>query len=830
MDKTNAVKPQDVLIVTHHHSDLLWRRTKRGYDRVRDEQILQALDFLREHAEFRFTFAQTEVVRTFLAQHPDLREEFRALVAAGRIELVGGMVGIPDTNLVCGESLVRNLVLGRRYMKRTFGVDVQIGWLMDAFGMSAQLPQIFVKSGFTYLYPGRMPGLPDGRYRAGFRWAGLDGTEIVTACEHACIQAGSHVCNLPITYTVAQRVALSLDAFRAVEAPVVFGLQCTEEGLFEEEVFDLVRDRNADPDAAPYRFAVALDYYRTLDPQALPGFRGELNPEFTGCYTSHIRIKELNRAAEGALLTAEAALSIAGLRTGLAWPAAQLDRLWERVCLWQFHDSICGCHADAVMAEACDDLAAAIRTAYALHERALTALEVTPRPKEKCVTVFNSCLAARGDVVLLDEPVDFVPVGEDGAPLPAQRDDERTCVVLSVPGAGFACLRGAAGTVPVPDVITDPEQLTHLEFETAHYRVEVAEGVLDIRPRCADGPVFVPEGFAELVFREDRGGLWTEEYLGTIRGREHCCERVERVIRGPVFTRVCLLGHVVPDAREPGRHPFWDGFEPFAWEKEITFFNDLKWFHVALRVIWSGRNTEVGLRFPLRLDPLDASATYAVPYGHVERPGYYEVESTCADTACEFPSSVLRRAKGNWPALGWVDYADSRFGVTVANRGTPAHRLQNGAVTAILLRSPTGQSSGFVPQPSSWENGQRTVEFALLPHAGGLNADCVAFGEAFNRPLALHAGAPFGERPSGSVLAVDAEGIVLAALKRTTDGECVVVRLREALGRDVTTTLTTDFPVREQWLADLNETPLGRLTDLRLRFGAFEVKTLLLRP
>jgi len=422
-------------------------------------------------------------------------------------------------------------------------------------------------------------------------------------------------------------------------------------------------------------------------------------------------------------------------------------------------------------------------------------------------------------------PEHFVPLGPDGEALPAQRDGHQTRVPVSVPPFGSTVLHGTTGSLPKAEVVNDPEALRNASFETDTYRVELADGELDIRAKFLEEPAIGARGFGEVMFREDRGDMWTEDYLGPALGREYYTERVERIVRGAVFTRVHILGEVRPGEHGPAHGLLWDGFEPFSWEKEVTFFQALPWFFVKASVVWQGKNTEIGIRFPLCVDPLTASALYAIPFGHVERQPYYEVEARYSQTARDFPQSIYQRAKGNWPALGWVDYSDQRFGVTVANRGTPGHRLQNGVVTVSLLRSPTGPASGFVPGRTAYENGERVAEFGLLPHAGALNPDCVAFGEAFNRQLVSSPGTP----ASGSVLATDAEGIVLSAFKMSQDGELAVARFHEALGRPATATLSTGLEVEEAWLADLNETPEEPLDDLRLEFSPFEIKTVLFR-
>ncbi|PMP83126.1 MAG: hypothetical protein C0175_02395, partial [Caldisericum exile] len=52
----------------------------------------------------------------------------------GKWEIVGGMWVESDVNLPSGESLVRHILLGKNYFKDKFGVDVNIGWLLNTFG------------------------------------------------------------------------------------------------------------------------------------------------------------------------------------------------------------------------------------------------------------------------------------------------------------------------------------------------------------------------------------------------------------------------------------------------------------------------------------------------------------------------------------------------------------------------------------------------------------------------------------------------------------------------------------------------------------------------
>ena len=49
-------------------------------------------------------------------------------VKQGRWEMAGGIWVEPDLNMPDGESLVRQLLIGKRFFKNNFGTDVHIGW------------------------------------------------------------------------------------------------------------------------------------------------------------------------------------------------------------------------------------------------------------------------------------------------------------------------------------------------------------------------------------------------------------------------------------------------------------------------------------------------------------------------------------------------------------------------------------------------------------------------------------------------------------------------------------------------------------------------------
>jgi alpha-mannosidase len=57
-----------------------------------------------------------------------------------------------DTNLVNGESLVRQFLYGQRFFEKHFGKRSRTAWLPDVFGFTWILPQIMKKAGIDFFF------------------------------------------------------------------------------------------------------------------------------------------------------------------------------------------------------------------------------------------------------------------------------------------------------------------------------------------------------------------------------------------------------------------------------------------------------------------------------------------------------------------------------------------------------------------------------------------------------------------------------------------------------------------------------------------------------
>ena len=184
-------------IIVNNHFDPTWRRgwdrrftfkgeTYVSYADLEEFYLLDNLELARAHPNYKFEAESVIVARKFLERHPERLQELQELAHQGRFAVPGAGEAIIDANMVLGESLVRNYVMGLLWVERTFGACPRLAIRNDAFGNSAQLPQIL--RGCEIAWATGMSYSPArGKY-----WRGLDGSVIVHATLPIAAQGGGN--------------------------------------------------------------------------------------------------------------------------------------------------------------------------------------------------------------------------------------------------------------------------------------------------------------------------------------------------------------------------------------------------------------------------------------------------------------------------------------------------------------------------------------------------------------------------------------------------------------------------------------------------------------
>ena len=113
----------------------------------------RAAHFCEEFEEFMFCHNEALLYQWVELYEPDLFCRIQDLVRQGRWHIMGGWYVQPDCNLPCGESFVRQALVGKRYFLEKFGVEPHTAVNFDSFGHTRGLVEILVKAGYdSYLF------------------------------------------------------------------------------------------------------------------------------------------------------------------------------------------------------------------------------------------------------------------------------------------------------------------------------------------------------------------------------------------------------------------------------------------------------------------------------------------------------------------------------------------------------------------------------------------------------------------------------------------------------------------------------------------------------
>ena len=338
-----GVSDFDYLVVPHTHWDREWYVPFEVF-RLRLGTVVDAvLDVLERDETFAsFTLdGQAIVLEDYVELRPEQEERLRALLAAGRLE-AGPSYVLPDEILVGAESLVRNLLLGRRVCRR-FGVEPSTaGYHPDSFGHPAQTPQILAGFGIeTFLFS---RGLGDLDVR--FRWRAGDAE--VVACQF--LPHYDNFARLVDADDAVERVEGIVERFGDVAGDTIVLANGSDHLPIQPQLPEICRELEQRYDKR-FRIGRYSDFTPTGD--GLPSYEGELVGSrlqnlLRGVNSARMYLKQANEAAERRLLGVETVAALRALRDGAPFPSAAVRLAWRDLLRNHPHDSICGCSCDEV--------------------------------------------------------------------------------------------------------------------------------------------------------------------------------------------------------------------------------------------------------------------------------------------------------------------------------------------------------------------------------------------------------------------------------------------------------------------------------------------------
>ena len=305
--------------VGNSHIDMAWLWPWTETVEVVRNTFLSVLDLMREYPDFKFTMSSARTYEWMQEKYPDIFAQIQQRVKEGRWEIIGGMWVEPDLNMPAGESLVRQILVGKRYFQKNFGVDIKIGWNPDSFGYNWQLPQIYKKSGMDYfvtqklLWAHEFTTFP---YKL-FWWQAPDGSRLLTYFPHdyaGGIDADSLATDLSIWMPSIYGKTVPKDA----EMMHLYGVGDHGGGPTRTMLDHADQLRTSSTVFPKIEFSFASNFFSDLETKLpdmqVPTWNGELYFQYhRGVFTTQAETKRRIRRAEELVLNAEEFASLATL-------------------------------------------------------------------------------------------------------------------------------------------------------------------------------------------------------------------------------------------------------------------------------------------------------------------------------------------------------------------------------------------------------------------------------------------------------------------------------------------------------------------------------------
>jgi len=832
-----VASPSDLstVAVGHAHIDTGWLWPVRESIRKCARTFSTQIALLDRYPSYVFGASQAQHYQFVKDHYPALYEKVKEKVAQGRWEVQGAMWVEADNNLISGESIVRQILLGKNFFREEFGVEVKNLWLPDVFGYSASLPQILKKAGVDYFVTQKISWSQFNQFPYHtFIWQGIDGSEVIN---HFPPEDNYNSRLTP------ERLIYARDNFAEKgyldDFLTLFGVGDGGGGPKEEHIELGLRQRNLEG-TPRVKFAAAQSFLDRMgeERENLKTWVGELYLELhRGTLTTQAQNKKMNRRFEIRLRQLEFYFSCLSLDE---YPAGELDRLWKILLLNQFHDIIPGSSINLVYKDSrqeyqlMEDLVEQLRNRAASllfkpNRDALCIVNTLPYKFTRPVQLPDSWKGYEicdetGSVLTVQDQTgpdkgqaqagkeirvtgnEIRPTGNEIRPTGNGIGPTGPLVQIEVEPMGARTIyRGKQPRASTDRASTAPSSQSHsdgrshsdgsgqldLENDFIIYEFD-NNGVL---VRCWDKEAHrevlsAPSNLLNLY--EDRPANWDAWdidifYENQLREQARLVswERSE----GPL--RVVLKFRYTIGESEIEQRIGLDRSS-----KRLDFQTDVSWRerHKMLRVAF----------FTTIASPV---ARFDIPFGTLER-------GTHRNTPWD-------RAKFEVCAHRFADLSSGDYGVALLNDCKYGHKVLGSELNLNLLRSPT------YPDPDA-DIGDHTFIYSLFPHTGSL-IDSEVWSEAaqLNQPVELFES--FESTSFQLPLMIEGDGVVYEVLKKAERDDSLILRAYETRGCQTRATLRRNVKL-DCYETDLMEDSESKIDfegdSAQIDFNPFEIKTI----
>lgn len=839
-------KKNIIYFIPHTHYDAVWVFTKEDYFYINIDLILKQAAGLMEKSDYKFLIEQTFLLEEVEKRNPRLFSKIKKFIKEGKIEIAGGEYLMADTMLAGGETLIREILFGKKYIKEKFGIGVPIMWGADSFGYNNQLPQIYKKSGYKYFAFRRGAGKDKP---SEFWWKGLDGTKILSHWMPMGYRAGFDIEKLEENCKYLKEAA----ATRHILAPAGSGVS-----LPEPETIKMVKSWNRVHKNSEIKIAKCLDFFKALEKEnkKLETRKGEMysgkfSEVFPHCSSSRMWIKQGTRKYENLILSVEKWSAISEILSK-SYPSSELKKCWKKILFLAFHDVLPGTGIDEC---------------YFPAGRIFNYLE-KQLPIILKDSLYKIAKSLKGDVVVFNhlsfevknwteaklnfkkgeiKKIGGLKSGKEELEVEILEIEKHKDKSIKRTKIGFAALVPALGYKTYQILERKPKIKTSsclgvkkntIKNKFFEVRVNPKNGLIDIYQKgkwiC---------GGNELVIEEEIGGLYyhkqnLKEPIKTESGEgvKYGSFKIKNFkIKESLLKATINIEGGYFSLRWPYRllrktKPLLWRQEFISFSKKIIIYKDIPRIDFILKV--DNRHPKIRTRLKFSTGIKSKNYLCESQFGTAVRPTnqfYAKPKEKWVESPC-----------GTYPSLGWIDLSDKKKGLTLINSGIPENEIRDGNIYLTLLRGVSllswdGKAGPAIPVPDAEELKKYTFEYSIFPHQKECEKE-ISFKRAYEFNNKLEAFQLFNRGSSKeplsflSFIEIKPDNIILASFKKADNENGVILRFFENKGEKTDAEINLFKKPKKAELVNLLEKKEKEIDfkdkKIKLEIKPFEIVTL----
>ncbi len=850
-------KQTTVHIISHTHWDREWFLNSPFTSEWLVEFFDSLFTMLEKEPEYRFILdGQTLMIEDYLKElekqgrnKKKYIEKLKNYVIEKRL-LPGPYYLQPDWQLVSGESLIRNLLIGRK-ITGDLGACLTMGWMLDNFGQISQAVQIHKGFGLKGLFVWRGVEMDPGDVKLEFRWESPDGSALTAIYLLDSYRNAMRLADYP--EILEKRIINEVEKLKPFASTSnILLMNGYDQETVPDDILPYIRSiRIKDiiiKQSTPEELIADIEDEHPVLPK-LTGYlySGRFISVFPGILSARIYLKIMNDRCMRLIEKYTEPIMTLSWIMGSVYNMENILSLWKLLLKNHPHDSICGVSVDDVHTDMERRFEKTAHLATSIAETELNKLTIlidtskTDNNSEAYV-VFNPSLSERESIITVKPGNDAsLAIDGNGLILPVQKESNNNLHIQlkNIPACGYRTIYLSSSSRQEQNSLPDGIRIDEDNniIENKHFKVQIND----------DGSLYILDKMSMITYKglgifedgSDAGdtynyspALHDSVLLSSSRKAE-----IDIIEKGPIRCTIKIkIDLSIPEELSEDRKTRSKRLRVLPVVNYIRIESDSPLIRFRTLVKNTVKDHRLRVLFPTVLNTVISHAeTQFDVVEHEIVPIPYDDDQIPANLKRVLLGAREPKPITSFPQRSFIDLTDGKRGVAVINTGLPEYEVieDNNTIALTLFRSVgwlaradllerTGDAGPMIYTPEAQCLREMEFNYALYFHKGDwMKGRVLKHSEDLNSPPVVirtdnHPGELPGEFGFLKLESND-HALKVTALKISEDGEGLILRCFNPSINTIDGVLSSVFEIASAYYTDLSETVKEQIKDTQER-------------